>query len=489
MGSGDTTRAGEPVSGGEQLVGDGTGGDGPGDGVAERAERGRQARKWAPRAAHAAFEPAPDRADPVQLLQAQGETRVAELLPIRYGRMVSSPFAFFRGAAAIMAADLADQQTTGLQVQLCGDAHLSNFGVFASAERQLVFDLNDFDETLRGPWEFDVKRLAASVEVAARGSEFTAADRRSLAVAVGTEYRRAMADFAGRGALDVWYSYLPVERTLDQLRHQVDASTYRRTGKLLAKAKTRDHLQAFSKLVTVTDGRPRFISSPPLLVPIDELTTGADPGALQQRLADALQVYESSLSEDRRHVLCIYRLVPRARKVVGVGSVGTRCWVVLLTGRDVSDPLILQVKEAGPSVLATDRLPSTHANQGERVVAGQRLMQASSDILLGWQRAFLDGAERDFYVRQLRDWKGSVELDQLDVAAMMVYVRLCAATLARAHARSGDRVALAAYLGRGSVFDEALASFAASYADQNERDHAALARAVQSGQVTADLET
>ncbi len=454
----------------------------------ERAALGRAARTRVPRSSHAAFEPAPDRADPVALLEQQAGTRVPDLVPIRYGRMLTSPFAFFRGASLIMAADLAGTPRSGLGAQLCGDAHLSNFGVFASPERQLVFDLNDFDETLPGPWEWDVKRLVASLEVAGRGNGFSPAQRRTAVLAAAAEYREAMATFAQMRNLDVWYASVTVDRLKPTIEAVVDPATLKRTNKFLAKAKTRDHLQAFAKLVRMDDGEPRFVSDPPLLVPVDDLLAPDLAQRLEDQVVAALRGYSRSLASDRRHLFDDYRFVELARKVVGVGSVGTRAWVALMLGRDAEDPLILQVKEAERSVLERFTRRSRYANQGQRVVAGQRLMQASSDIFLGWQRVVdLEGAPRDCYVRQLRDWKGSVEIEQMHPEAMTAYGALCGWTLARAHARSGDRIAIAAYLGVGDAFDRALTSFAARYADQNERDHAALQAAADSGRIAVDL--
>jgi uncharacterized protein (DUF2252 family) len=454
----------------------------------ERAALGRAARTRVPRSSHAAFEPAPDRADPVALLEEQAATRVPDLVPIRYGRMLTSPFAFLRGASLIMAADLAGTPRSGLGAQLCGDAHLSNFGVFASPERQLVFDLNDFDETLPGPWEWDVKRLVASLEVAGRGNGFSPAQRRTAVLAAAAEYREAMATFAQMRNLDVWYASVTVDRLKPTIEAVVDPVTLKRTNKFLAKAKTRDHLQAFAKLVRMDDGEPRFVSDPPLLVPVDDLLAPGLAQRLEDQVVAALRGYSRSLASDRRHLFDDYRFVELARKVVGVGSVGTRAWVALMLGRDAEDPLILQVKEAERSVLERFTRRSRYANQGQRVVAGQRLMQASSDIFLGWQRVVdLEGAPRDCYVRQLRDWKGSVEIEQMHPEAMTAYGALCGWTLARAHARSGDRIAIAAYLGAGDAFDRALTSFAARYADQNERDHAALQAAADSGRITVDL--
>jgi uncharacterized protein (DUF2252 family) len=457
--------------------------------TAERVARGKTARAEVPRESHAVFDPPPDRPDPIALLEEQARTRVPELVPIRWGRMLVSPFTFYRGAALPMASDLATTPVSGLAVQACGDAHLSNFGLFGSAERRLVFDVNDFDETLPGPWEWDVKRLAASLEVAARGNGFTGKQRREIVMAAVGRYRQAMRTFAGMTNLDVWYAHMD----MDELRAQFDSQLQERQRKAvdkgLAKARTRDSMQEVAKLTRMVDGRPRIVSDPPLLVPIDELmTTEADPASIEKFLLEMIAKYRRTLETDRRYLLEQYQFVDMARKVVGVGSVGTRCWIVLMLGRDDSDPLFLQVKEAEASVLSRFVGTSKYPNQGQRVVAGQRLMQASSDIFLGWQHvdAGLDDQARDFYVRQLRDWKFSIEIETLAPAGLRLYGALCGWTLARAHARSGDRIAIAAYLGGSDVFDRAITQFAAAYADQNERDYESLVQAVASGRITAE---
>jgi uncharacterized protein (DUF2252 family) len=435
------------------------------------------------------FERHPDRPHPLALLDAQGAMRVPELVPIRWGRMLASPFSYFRGAALPMAADLADTPVSGLPVQACGDAHLSNFGIFGSAERRLVFDVNDFDETLPGPWEWDVKRLAASLEVAARESGFTAKQRRQIVLAMVARYRQGMRDFAPMSNLDVWYSHAD----MDQLRAQFDPQLKKRQRKLLgkglAKARTRDSTQELGKLTQFVDGKPKIISDPPLIVPIEELLPAqVDRKAFEAQITDLLGKYRRTLETDRKMLLDEFEFSGMARKVVGVGSVGTRCWIVLMLGRDESDPLFLQVKEAEESVLSYFVGASKYANQGQRVCAGQRLMQAASDIFLGWQRieAGLDGRQRDFYVRQLRDWKFSVDVQAMVPSGMLIYGQLCGWTLARAHARSGDRIAIASYLGGSDVFDQAIAQFAVAYADQNERDYGALADAVKDGQIVAE---
>jgi uncharacterized protein (DUF2252 family) len=403
--------------------------------------------------------------------------------------MMVSPFTFYRGAALPMASDLATTPVSGLAVQACGDAHLSNFGIFGSAERRLVFDVNDFDETLPGPWEWDVKRLAASLEVAGRDNGFAGKDRREIVTAAVASYRRAMRNFAAMTNLDIWYAHAD----LDQVRADFEAQMKKRqrkvTDKAMAKARTRDSMQEVAKLTHLVDGRPQIIADPPLLVPItDLLPEQMDQAAFQTQITDLLATYRRTLETDRRFLLEMFEFADMARKVVGVGSVGTRCWIILLLGRDTSDPLFLQVKEAEASVLSRFAGASKYTNQGQRVVAGQRLMQASSDIFLGWQRteAGLDGKQRDFYIRQLRDWKFSAPIEIMVPRGMRIYGELCRWTLARAHARSGDRIAIAAYLGGSDVFDQAITRFAAACADQNERDHQSLVDAVASGRITVE---
>ena len=456
---------------------------------AERAARGKAARTLAPRDSHGTFDPPPDRPDPVSLLEQQAESRVPELVPVRYGRMLVSPFTFFRGAALGMATDLAGTPSSGLTVQACGDAHLSNFGIFGSPERRLVFDINDFDETLPAPWEWDVKRLAASLEVAARGNGFSRPDRREIVLGAVARYRGAMRRFAAMTNLDVWYARADVDELQAQYQSVLDARQRKAVAAGAARAMTRDSMQAFSKLTRIVDGKPRIVASPPLIVPLADLMAGeADRTGIEQQLTALIAKYRRTLATDRRHLLEQFEFADIARKVVGVGSVGTRCWIVLMLGRDQQDPLFLQVKEAQHSVLAPFAGVSRYTNQGQRVVAGQLLMQASSDIFLGWQRnpAGLDGVVRDFYVRQLRDWKLSLDIETMVLSGMRMYGELCGWTLARAHARSGDRIAIAAYLGGGDVFDQAITRFAAAYADQTERDHAALAEAAKSGRIRAE---
>src|SRR5215207_2702263 len=439
----------------------------------QRRERGRAARQRTPRSSHAVWKPAPDRPDPIELLQEQARTREPDLAPIRYARMMPSPFTFMRGSAIIMAHDLGGTPHTGIQAQLCGDCHLLNFGVYASPERTLLFDVNDFDETLPGPWEWDLKRLATSMVVAGRDNGLDDPDCRKAARASVASYRKRMAEFSQMGELEVWYSRVSAVEIVDLIS---DSKTMKRAKKAMSKARGRDSLQALTKLTTVVDGRRIIVDDPPLLVRV------VDEG-LREQLDDILQMYSSTLQDDRRHLLDRYRFVDAARKVVGVGSVGTRAYVVLLEGRDDDDPLFLQVKEAQASVLESYLPNSIYRNHGHRVVAGQRLMQAASDIFLGWLRG---PGGRDFYWRQLRDMKGSVKVERLSPGELVLYAGICGWALARAHARSGDRVQIAAYLGKSERFGVAIADFAKAYADQIERDHAALCAAVKSGKVAGD---
>ena len=460
----------------------------------ERARRGKDARALTPRSSHAEFTPASDRPDPVSLLERQATTRVPDLVPIRYGRMLVSPFTFFRGAALIMASDLASTPRSGLTAQICGDAHLSNFGLFASPERTLMFDVNDFDETLAGPWEWDLKRLAASVVIAARDQGFTAKEANTAALAVGTSYRQEITRLAGLSTLDVWYSHIDVARLLADLESTAAATGSKsdkrmlsRTNRIVSKARTRDSLQALDKLTTLVDGQRRIVSDPPLVVPVTELFPQLQSDAINETFHRLLRGYRRSLQTDRRHLLEEFQFVELARKVVGVGSVGTRAWIMLLVGRDNDDPLFLQAKEAEASVLEEFVGKSGYANHGERAVAGQHLMQAASDIFLGWQQVDgPDGVKRDYYLRQLRDWKGSFEVEGSIPQGLAKYSGVCAQALARAHARSGDRIAIASYLGSGTVFDNALATFAEVYADQNQRDYEALKRAQASGRIQVE---
>ena len=458
----------------------------------ERQAMGKEARKRVPREAHAAWDPWPGRPDPVDLLEQQAKSRVPELVPIRYGRMMASPFAFFRGAALPMATDLAHTPNSGLRVQACGDAHLGNFGGFASPERELLFDLNDFDETLPGPWEWDVKRLAASLGLAGRAGGLGSADRREVLLAAARSYRDKIREFAGMGNLEVWYSMLTantLRRVLSDDNVARQREVKKRAKKAEVKAEEKDSIKAFKKLTTVVDGSLRIVSDPPLIVRAVDLLGSAEAEEMLKQLREVVRRYRASLPADRRHLLEGYRMVDVARKVVGVGSVGTRCWIVLLEGSSTDqDPLFLQVKEADASVLEPFVGKSRFSNHGRRVVEGQRLMQAASDIMLGWLHtdAGLDGKPHDFYVRQLWDWKFSPRLEAGSAQLLRPYGQLCAWTLARAHARSGDRVAIAAYLGRGDRFDSAIAQFAEAYADQSERDYDALVAAVKHGRIAAE---
>ena len=459
--------------------------------VDERVARGRDARKEAPRSSHGRWTPAPDRPDPVALLEEQAASRVPSLVPIRYGRMLVSPFTFYRGAALIMASDLAATPQSGVTVQLCGDAHLSNFGLFGTPERQMLFDINDFDETLPGPWEWDVKRLAASFEVMGRDRGFSPADRRDVVMAGVREYRDRMRQAAGMGALDAWYDHLEAGMLLNLVRKEVrvkrvskkEARAFERD---VRKAQTRDNTRVLTKRAAEVEGELRIVADPPLIIPIEDLATPGseweDPVPLIKKL---LSSYRRTLA-NQHHPLKEYRYVHTAYKMVGVGSVGTRCYIMLMLGRDQNDPLFLQVKEAQASVLERFGESSSYRHHGQRVVAGQRLMQAATDIFLGWVRIKgLDGVTRDYYVRQFHDWKGSADVDNMLVPGATLYARLCGATLARAHARWGDRIAIASYLGPGIAFDRAIADFSVAYADQNEKDYEAFAAAVKTGRLTA----
>ncbi|MCU0277657.1 MAG: DUF2252 domain-containing protein [Candidatus Nanopelagicales bacterium] len=455
---------------------------------ADRAAKGKSARAHVPRSSHAAFEPAADRPDPVALLESQAASRVPELVPIRYGRMLVSPFTFYRGAALVMASDLSTTPDSGLRVQACGDAHLANFGVFGSPERSLVFDINDFDETAPGPWEWDLKRLVTSLEIAGRANGHTADQRARTLLGATAAYRIAMAGFAQMTNLEVWYSRLDFLEQFQQLRVNRPAKATKRTEKAIAKARTKDSMQALEKLTEVVDGQRRIINQPPLIMRLEDLAAqqaGLEAIDVREQIEAVLRGYRRTLPTDRRHLINQYEYVDTALKVVGVGSVGTRAWIMLMLGRDSDDPLFLQAKEAQASVLERYVVRSEFRNNGQRVVAGQRLMQSTSDIFLGWHRITspLDGQPRDFYVRQLRDWKGSADVDNIDADRLFMYGRLCAWTLAKAHARSGDRIAIAAYLGNGDVFDKAIARFAVAYAEQNDRDYEALKQAAETGRI------
>ncbi|MGE5407890.1 MAG: DUF2252 domain-containing protein [Syntrophothermus sp.] len=458
--------------------------------AAESAAAGKAARSGAPRSSHARWLAGEDREDPIAILERQAESRVPELVPIRYGRMSASPFAFYRGAAAVMAADLARTPVSGLRVQACGDAHLSNFGAFAGPDRRLLFDLNDFDESLPAPWEWDVKRLTASFAIAARERGFKRRERETAVVTAVRTYRESMRTFASQRNLEVWYARLDVEEALAEVEAEGagrDPKALRRMRKNIEKARAKDSLRALAKMTETVDGEVRFRSEPPLLVPGEELLPPGSKRDPSEFLRPVLDAYRQSLPEDRRHLLDSFELRQIARKVVGVGSVGTRAWVVLLTGVDDGDPLFLQAKEAEASVLEPFAGESAYRGHGRRVVEGQRMMQAASDIFLGWCSATgIDGRERDFYLRQLWDWKGSAEVETLSPHGFEVYAEICGWTLARAHARSGDRIAIASYLGGGDGFDRAILAFSEAYAEQNLRDHEELMQAIESGRLAAE---
>ena len=476
--------------------------------VEDRIARGRDARDRTFPSEHAGWRPAPDRLDPVDLISDQDLAREPDLVPVRHGRMLVSPFTFYRGAAKIMAADLATTPTAGLDVQLCGDAHLSNFGVFASPERLLLFDLNDFDETLPGPFEYDVKRMVTSFLIAGRNNGFSEADAKAAALAAVTAYRESMLDFAQMRTMDVWYARLEEQSLMRAVKGRISEESElakqtkgkdakkakqrakqakqagRSAEKAAAKARTRDSLQALSKLGERVDGRYQIVSQPPLVVPARELGAmyGMSQEEVQQLVHDQFRSYRATLQNDRRILLERFRIVDVARKVVGVGSVGTRAFIVLLQGRDAGDPLFLQVKEATSSVLEGHLPKSRYRHHGERVVQGQRMMQAASDIFLGWTKG-VEG--RHFYWRQLRDMKGSATVESMSPTGMNFYGGMCGWTLARAHARSGDSVALAEYLGTDDAFDKAIVDFAVRYAEQNQQDYDKFAAAVRAGRVEA----
>jgi uncharacterized protein (DUF2252 family) len=446
-----------------------------------RAAKGVAARKRLPPEAHATLDLRADR-DAVGVLAQQLPSRVPELVGLRNERMSASPFAFFRGGAAVMAADLAPRPHTGLYAQLCGDAHLANFGMFASPERNLLFDINDFDETCPGPWEWDLKRLAASLVVAGRSNGFSAKQNRKVVLAAALRYQDAMRGFAGQGNLAVWYARVSVTELRRLLADDIDAKEGKRFDRAIAKAMGRDHLRSVATLTHVVDGVRRIVSDPPLLVPVAELAPEVARDELEESMQNLLWDYADSLAPGHRELARSYSFVDMARKVVGVGSVGTRCWVVLMRGRDDADSLLLQVKEAQPSVIAAHLGLPRQRHEGLRVVTGQRVMQAASDMFLGWQRAMgLDGRIRDFYVRQLHDWKGSASIEDMTAKRLRLYAEVCAWTLARAHARSGDRIAIAAYLGDDEEFAQAVVTFADSYAEVNARDHARFGEAVRTG--------
>lgn len=457
----------------------------------QRTARGKDARGETPRSSHGTWEPAPTRPDPISLLQEQAESRIPELVPIRYGRMLVSPGTFYRGAALIMASDLAATPQSGVTVQLCGDAHLSNFGLFASPERQLVFDINDLDETLPGPWEWDVKRLAASFEIAGRDLGFAPSDRRAIVIAGVREYRERMRAAAKMSTLDAWYAHLNIDEVTAWISAEVSEKRLGRKEEKgaerdIAKARTRDSVRVSSKRTGEVDGELRIVRDPPLIMPIEDLVLSESARQeTEKNVTRLLRSYRRTLAHEH-HPIEEFGYVHMARKVVGVGSVGTRCWIFLMEGRDLNDPLFLQAKEAQASVLERFVGKSEYANHGQRIVAGQHLMQAATDIFLGWQRVTdIDHQTRDYYIRQFHDWKGSVQIDTLRVPGATLYARVCGTALARAHARWGDRIAIASYLGRGDPFDRAIADFSVGYADQNERDYEALVKAVKSGRLPA----
>ena len=455
--------------------------------LTERAARGKAERKLVSLSAHREWQPSSDRPDPVALLEEQATTRVPELVPIRYGRMLVSPFTFYRGAAYLMASDLSNAPRTSLSVQLCGDAHLSNFGVFAAPDRRMVFSVNDFDETLPGPFEWDVKRLVASFAVAGRDRGFDAKQRKLINLTTARSYREAMWDMAQMKRLDVWYARIDVAEIEAEVMANLKPSEMKRFQQNVAKARSKDSMKAFEKLVQVVGGRPRLVGDPPLIVPIEDLFPDMEYHQVDEAIHNLLRAYRRTLQGDHRHLLEGFRYVHAARKVVGVGSVGTRAWILLMLGHDGSDPLFLQAKEAQASVLEPFLGKSRYRNHGQRVVEGQRLMQSASDVMLGWIRSNgIDGVTRDFYIRQLWDGKGSAIVEAMRPSVMSSYARFCGWTLARAHARSGDAAAIAGYLGTSDKFDRAMAAFAETYADQNERDYATLKAAVDSKKVVAE---
>jgi uncharacterized protein (DUF2252 family) len=484
--------------------------------IEDRQAIGERARERTPLSSQADWQPVVERPDPVELLIEQNATREADLVPVRHGRMTVSPFTFYRGAAKVMATDLATTPMAGLVVQLCGDAHLSNFGGFASPERELLFGLNDFDETLPGPFEYDLKRMAASFTIAARNNGFTPADARSVTVESVKAYRSGMAEFAAMRTLDIWYAHMTERDIQDAMRAVEEASVagakprkgktrktkqsasragadeaalieraHKAANKTLRKAHTRDSLGALPKFAEVVDGRHRIVSRPPVIIPLRDLAASYEmtPEQARNTVEEQFRVYKATLSNNRRQLLDRFTIVDAARKVVGVGSVGTRAFMVLLQGRDSADPLFLQVKEATSSVLE-DHLPkSRYATPGQRVVEGQRLMQAASDIFLGWTRGVQ--ANRYYYWRQLRDMKASALVEGMSPFGLTFYARMCGWTLARAHARSGDPIAIAEYLGTDDTFDNAIADFSARYADQNQRDYDSFVKAIADGRIQA----
>jgi uncharacterized protein (DUF2252 family) len=461
----------------EESIGQGTGYQT----ISERRANGRNRRKTVPRSSLGEWNPGPERSDPVALVEEQNENRLQWLVPVRRGRMSVSAFTFYRGAARIMSSDLATTPVSGLIVQACGDAHLSNFGTYASAERDLVFDVNDFDETLPGPWEWDLKRLATSFVVAGRDRDMTTEECRAMAKKSVASYQDALAKFADMATMDIWYATLPVAK----LAELTQGTAAKRMEKFQRKAESKNSLHALGKLSERVDGIYRIRNDSPVLVPLRDMSADESPEELRKLVEAAYIGYQDSLSDDRRRLLERFKSVDIALKVVGVGSVGTRCFILLLQGRDDEDPLFLQVKEATTSVLEDHLAASSYRDPGERVVQGQRLMQATSDIFLGWAKS---GKGHHYYWRQLKDWKGSVDIDTAPSKELLDYAALCGWTLAHSHARSGDPIALSAYAGSGSVFVKAISDFAESYADQNDRDYALFKAAIDDGTLAIELD-
>ena len=442
----------------------------------ERIARGRSARIGTPRSSHALYESSGTRRDPIGLLEEQSRTRVPALIPVRYGRMLVSPFAFFKGAAIVFASDLAPTPTSGMTAQLCGDAHMSNFGVFASPERYLYFDVNDFDESAPGPWEWDVKRLAASLEIAGRDNDYSSEQRRAVVRSTVRSYREAMREFSAMSMLDVWYAHLDIDRLLPRFHSLLNPTNTADTWHVLARARAQDSHRSLDMLVELVGDEPRIAADPPVIVPIEELGWDLDSTSVKW-LHAMVRSYAPTLQPELRHLLDQYRLVHVARKVVGIGSVGLDTWIVLLLEHAYGSPVLLQVKRAETSVLERFGPKGAFSNHGQRVVWGQRLMQATDDIFLGWERTTREGEESDYYIRQLPDWQGSADLAGLTPAGMELWGRMCGWTLARGHARSGDRIAIGAYLGKSDSFDRAAVKFArrtptrTSAITENSRKH------------------
>ena len=450
----------------------------------ERRAAGRALRKQAPRKSHGLWAPAPDRPDPIQLLRDQDAGRIKHLIPIKYGRMAASPFAFLRGSAAVMAADLGNTVTTGLEVQLCGDAHLSNFGVFATPERKLVFDINDFDETHPGPWEWDLKRLVASAVVAGRENGLSDKVNRRMVKAISQTYAGFMRILAKESTLDVWYFHVEVGAVQDAFE-RTSKIGFKSTKKMISKARSKTQEQTLEKLTTMIDGKRHILSDPPLLVPLDELLTEEEKDRLTiTKIKDIWDQYLESLPEEKRVLLGRFRISDAALRVGGVGSVGTHCYIMLLEGGAEDDAIILQQKEAGSSVLEEFTTRSKYGSPAERVVHGQRLMQAASDIFLGWHQSSFTG--HSYYWRQLKDIKGSLDVTDLDTAGFETYLKVCAVCLARAHGRTGDAAKISGYIGKGKALTRAMTKYALTYADQTEKDYKTLVKAIASGAIHAE---